>query len=53
MNPALMLKPETPKAKSAKAKAKAPKRKVWSGAKKRFAVNHLQLTLPGIGGPAL
>jgi hypothetical protein len=54
MNPALLTKPEAPKAKTAPAKAKkTAKRKVWSGVRKRHAVSHLQLTLPGIGGAAL
>jgi hypothetical protein len=56
MNPALLSKPEETKAKAAPAKAKKTakaKRKVWSGVRKRHAVSHLQLTLPGIGGSAL
>lgn len=58
MTPVLKLKAPAkglPKAKKARAprKVSAAKRPVWSGAKKKMAVNHLQLTLPGIGGTAL
>jgi hypothetical protein len=58
VTPALKLKAPAkglPKAKKTKAprKAAAAKRPVWSGARKKITVNHLQLTLPGIGGAAL
>lgn len=52
MNPALLTRPETaPKAKKANKTKSA--RKVWTGARKKLSVSHLQLTLPGIGGQAL
>jgi hypothetical protein len=57
MTPGLKLKARVrslPKAKKARAPKKAAARRpVWSGAKKKMTLNHLQLTLPGIGGTAL
>jgi hypothetical protein len=42
-----------PKAKAPKARKPVsvqPKRKVWTGAKKKLSVSPLQLALPGMGG---
>lgn len=41
-----------PKPKAAKApqRASTARPKVWTGARKKISVSHLQLSLPGLGG---
>ena len=41
--------PKPKPARASKPKASVEPAKVWTGARKKIAVNHLQMSLPGLG----